>query len=200
MRGSRRSTSRPEALGNRCPLELGLLGDVKATVEALLPLVTEKTDTKFLESALLHYAKARQDLDALAESKPHSSEIHPQYVTRLVSELAAYDAIFTCDVGTPIIWTARYLKVNGKRRIIGSFNHGSMQNAMLQAIGAQAAFPRPAGHLAVGRRRLHHDDGRLHHADPDGTEREGDRAEQRHAGLRRDGDEGQRLPRHRPAT
>ena len=132
---------RPEALGNRCPLELGLLGDVKATMEALLPLIGEKTDTKFLESALLHYAKARRDLDALAESKPHSTEIHPQYVTRLVSELAADDAIFTCDVGTPIIWTARYLKVNGKRRIIGSFNHGSMANAMLQAIGAQAAFP-----------------------------------------------------------
>ena len=67
--------------------------------------------------------------------------IHPQYVTRLVSELAADDAIFTCDVGTPIIWTARYLKVNGRRRIIGSFNHGSMANAMLQAIGAQAAYP-----------------------------------------------------------
>jgi pyruvate dehydrogenase (quinone) len=132
---------RPEALGNRCPLELGLLGDVKATVEALLPLVDEKTDTKFLESALLHYAKARQALDALAESKPHSTEIHPQYVTRLVSELAADEAIFTCDVGTPIIWAARYLKVNGKRRIVGSFNHGSMANAMLQAIGAQAAFP-----------------------------------------------------------
>jgi pyruvate dehydrogenase (quinone) len=62
-------------------------------------------------------------------------------VTRLVSELAAEDAIFTCDVGTPIAWTARYLKVNGKRRLVGSFNHGSMANAMLHAIGAQSAFP-----------------------------------------------------------
>ena len=79
------------------------------------------------------------DLDSLAESSPDSKIIHPQYVTRVVSEVAADDAIFTCDVGTPIAWTARYLKVNGKRRIVGSFNHGSMANAMLHAIGAQAA-------------------------------------------------------------
>ena len=88
-----------------------------------------------LSDALADYKQARRDLDALAESGPSSNTIHPQYVTRLVSELAADDAVFTCDVGTPIIWTARYLKVNGRRRIIGSFNHGSMANAMLQAIG-----------------------------------------------------------------
>jgi pyruvate dehydrogenase (quinone) len=132
---------RPEALGNRCPLDLGLLGGVKETLEVLLPSIVEKTDTSHLDDALADYKKARQDLDALAESGPNSNVIHPQYVTRLVSELATEDAIFTCDVGTPIIWTARYLKMNGKRRIIGSFNHGSMANAMLQAIGAQAAFP-----------------------------------------------------------
>src|ERR1700735_3736742 len=133
---------RPEALGNRCPLHLGLLGTVKDTLEALLPAIKEKTDEGHLSAALANYKQARKNLDALAESGPNSSTIHPQYVTRLVSELAADDAIFTCDVGTPIIWTARYLKVNGKRRIIGSFNHGSMANAMLQAIGAQAAFPK----------------------------------------------------------
>ena len=133
---------RPEALGNRCALELGVVGGVKETVQALLPLVTEKTNTKFLDDALAHYGKARRDLDALAESRPSSTVIHPQYVTKLVSELAADDAIVTCDVGTPIIWTARYFQVNGRRRIIGSFNHGSMANAMLQAIGAQAAFPK----------------------------------------------------------
>ena len=133
---------RPEALGNRTPIELGLLGDVKETVTALLPLVDQKSDDRHLGDALHDYAKARRDLDALAESGPNSTIIHPQYVTRLVSELASEDAIFTCDVGTPILWTARYLKVNGKRRIIGSFNHGSMANAMLQAMGAQAAFPK----------------------------------------------------------
>ena len=132
---------RPEALGNRCRIDLGLLGDVRATIEALLPLIVEKTDTAHLDAATAHYRKSRRDLDALAESSPGSTIIHPQYVTRLVSELAAEDAVFTCDVGTPIIWAARYLKMNGKRRIIGSFNHGSMANAMLQAIGAQAAFP-----------------------------------------------------------
>jgi pyruvate dehydrogenase (quinone) len=132
---------RPEALGNRTPIELGLLGGVKETVAALLPLIDPKTDETYLANALHHYEKARRDLDALSESGPNSSLIHPQYVMRLVSQLASEDAIFTCDVGTPIIWTARYLKVNGKRRIIGSFSHGSMANAMLQAMGAQAACP-----------------------------------------------------------
>jgi pyruvate dehydrogenase (quinone) len=132
---------RPEALGNRCSLHLGLLGTVKDTLRAVLPAVKEKTDSSHLNDALIDYKKARKALDSLAESGPNSNIIHPQYVTRLVSELAADDAIFTCDVGTPIIWTARYLKVNGRRRIIGSFNHGSMANAMLQAIGAQATYP-----------------------------------------------------------
>ena len=131
---------RPEALGNRCSLHLGLLGTVKDTLDAVLPAIEEKTDSGHLDDALIDYKKARSDLDALAESGSNNV-IHPQYVTRLVSELAADDAIFTCDVGTPIIWTARYLKVNGRRRIIGSFNHGSMANAMLQAIGAQATYP-----------------------------------------------------------
>ncbi|WP_176061357.1 ubiquinone-dependent pyruvate dehydrogenase [Paraburkholderia sp. BCC1876] len=132
---------RPEALGNRCSLDLGLVGTVKDTLAALLPSVNDKPDSDHLDSALAHYKKARKDLDELAESGPSSTAIHPQYVTRLVSELASDDAIFTCDVGTPIAWTARYLKLNGKRRLVGSFNHGSMANAMLHAIGAQCAFP-----------------------------------------------------------
>jgi len=132
---------RPEALGNRCPLNLGLLGDIKETLSALLPRINTKSDTRHLDSALADYAHARQELDSLAQSSPDSKLIHPQYVTRVVSEVAAEDAIFTCDVGTPIAWTARYLKVNGRRRIVGSFNHGSMANAMLHAIGAQAACP-----------------------------------------------------------
>jgi len=132
---------RPEALGNRCPLDLGLLGGVKETIEALLPSIEQKTDAGHLVEALEDYGKARETLDALAESRPGSTILHPQYLTRLVSELATDDAIFTCDVGTPIVWAARYLKMNGRRRIVGSFNHGSMANAMLQAIGAQAACP-----------------------------------------------------------
>jgi pyruvate dehydrogenase (quinone) len=114
---------------------------VKPTLGALLPLIREKTDSAHLDSALKDYRQARADLDSLAESGPHSEVIHPQYVTRVVSDLAEDDAIFSCDVGTPIAWTARYLKMNGRRRLVGSFNHGSMANSLLQAIGAQAAFP-----------------------------------------------------------
>ena len=132
---------RPEALGNRCALELGLLGNIKDTLEILLPQLDEKRDTAHLDACLADYATARKDLDKLAESGPNTKVIHPQYVAKLASELAAEDAIFTCDVGSPIVWTARYVRVNGKRRIIGSFNHGSMANAMLHAIGAQTAFP-----------------------------------------------------------
>jgi pyruvate dehydrogenase (quinone) len=132
---------RPEALGNRCPLTLGLLGDVKETLKSLLPKLKEHTDTSHLDDAVADYKNARRSLDSLAESGPNSKSIHPQYVSRLVSELASEDAVFTCDVGTPTAWAARYLKMNGKRRLIGSFNHGSMANAMLQAIGAQAAYP-----------------------------------------------------------
>jgi pyruvate dehydrogenase (quinone) len=132
---------RAAALGNRCALDLGLLASVKPTLEGLLPLIEDKTDSAHLEHGCGDYAKARADLDALAESGPNSKLIHPQYVTRIVSELAEHDAIFSCDVGTPIAWTARYLKMNGQRRLVGSFNHGSMANAMLHAIGAQAAFP-----------------------------------------------------------
>ena len=133
---------RAESLGNRCHLALGVVGDVLATVIALLPKLKKKTDSKFLDAARAHYAKARDDLDKLAEGKPGGKVIHPQYVARLLSELASDDAVFTCDVGTQTVWAARYLKMNGKRRLIGSFNHGSMANALLQAIGAQATFPK----------------------------------------------------------
>ena len=128
-------------MGNRCPLELGLLGDVKATLEQLNPLVTEKASKSHLEGALAHYAESRRELDVLAAIPTGAKHIHPQQVTRIVSELAADDAILTCDVGTPVAWAARYFKVNGRRRIIGSFNHGSMANAMLHAIGAQSTYP-----------------------------------------------------------
>jgi pyruvate dehydrogenase (quinone) len=132
---------RAAALGNRCPLDQGIVGSVKDTLHALLPLITEKNNSSHLDRVLRDYRKARADLDALAESGPNSKLIHPQYVTRVVSECADDDAIFSCDVGTPIAWTARYLKMNGKRRLVGSFNHGSMANAMLHAVGAQAAHP-----------------------------------------------------------
>ncbi len=130
---------RAENLGRRCKLDLGLVGDVGATLEALLPILRVKTDRKFLDASLAHYKKAREGLDELAQGAPGKKPIHPQYLTRLISERAADDAIFTADVGTPTIWAARYLKMNGKRRLIGSWVHGSMANAMAHGIGAQAA-------------------------------------------------------------
>ncbi|WP_165223313.1 ubiquinone-dependent pyruvate dehydrogenase [Affinirhizobium pseudoryzae] len=131
----------PSALGKRAHLSMGLVGDVAETIEQLLPRINPDRNSDFLDAAKAHYTKARQGLDDLAQPSKTGQPIHPQYLARLVSELAADDAIFTADVGTPTVWAARYLKMNGKRRLLGSFNHGSMANAMLQAIGAQAAAP-----------------------------------------------------------
>jgi pyruvate dehydrogenase (quinone) len=132
---------RPQHLGRRAPIELGLVGDVATTIEALLPRLDEKTDTSHLDDARRNYREARKDLDDLAVGRPGRSLIHPQQVARVLSALAASDAIFTCDVGLPTVWAARYLAMNGKRRLLGSFWHGSMANAMPQAIGAQAVYP-----------------------------------------------------------
>jgi pyruvate dehydrogenase (quinone) len=132
---------RGEKLGNRAPLTMGLVGDVQSTIAALLPRLREKSDRTFLDKALRHYQTSRKELDDLAAGHAGRKPIHPQYLTRMLSDAAAEDAIFTCDVGMPTVWAARYLKMNGKRRLLGSFNHGSMANAMPQAIGAQAAFP-----------------------------------------------------------
>jgi pyruvate dehydrogenase (quinone) len=132
---------RPENIGRRAPVELGLVGDVHATVAALLPLLDEKRDGAHLSQAREHYAKARRELDKLAVGRPGKALIHPQQVAKAISNQGAADAVFTCDVGLPTVWAARYLAMNGKRRLIGSFWHGSMANAMAQAIGAQAAFP-----------------------------------------------------------
>jgi pyruvate dehydrogenase (quinone) len=131
---------RAEAIGRRAPVELGLIGQVGPTLRALLPRLTAKTDRRFLDGALRNYAEARRGLDELAIGRPGGT-LHPQHVARIVSQLASDDAIFTCDVGLPTVWAARYLAMNGKRRLIGSFWHGSMANAMVQAIGAQAASP-----------------------------------------------------------
>ena len=129
----------PQALGRRAPLALGLAADVGETLRALLPRIAEKSDRRFLDNALRHYAKAREALDDLARPSAAGRPVHPQYLARLISETAADDAVFTADVGTPVVWAARYLKMNSRRRLLGSFNHGSMANALLQAMGAQAA-------------------------------------------------------------
>ena len=131
---------RPENLGRRTPIDFGLVGDVGATIAAVLPRLSRERDGAFLKASREDYVEARKGLDELAHGKP-GGILHPQHVARVVSELAADDAVFACDVGTPTVWAARYLQMNGRRRLIGSFNHGSMANALPQAIGAQAAFP-----------------------------------------------------------
>ncbi len=132
---------RGENLGRRTPIDLGLVGSVKDTIEALLPLLKDRTDRKHLDSSTAHYAKARKGLDELATNDRGRTPIHPQYVAKLVSDLATDDAVFIPDVGSPTVWAARYLTMNGRRRLIGSFNHGTMANALPHAIGAQSAFP-----------------------------------------------------------
>jgi len=132
---------RGEQLGRRTAIDLGLVGDVRDTIAALLPLLEVRTDRKHLDAALAHYAKARTGLDELAVDDRGRTPIHPQYVARRISELADEDAVFIPDVGSPTVWAARYLRMNGRRRLIGSFNHGTMANALPHAIGAQSAYP-----------------------------------------------------------
>lgn len=130
----------PGSIGAHCPVNMALVGDIHTTLTALLPQLEPKRDRAFLDKALEHYRNARKDLDGLATAND-DQPIHPQYLAQQLSRYASDDAIFTCDVGTPTVWAARYVKMNGKRRLLGSFNHGSMANAMPQAIGAQATAP-----------------------------------------------------------
>jgi len=132
---------RGEQLARRTKVDIGLVGDTKTTLRALLPKLQQHRDDAHLKAARTHYLKARKSLDELAIDEPGREGSHPQYVARVIDELAVENAIFSCDVGTPTIWAARYLTMNGKRRLLGSFNHGSMANALPQAIGAQVSHP-----------------------------------------------------------
>ena len=132
---------RGEQLGKRSKVDYGYVGDARATLQALLPKLTQNDHRKHLQNSLDHYKRTRMGLDASATQGPHNRPVHPQYAAKVLDELASEDAIFSCDVGTPTIWAARYLTMNGKRRLLGSFNHGSMANALPQAIGAQASHP-----------------------------------------------------------
>jgi pyruvate dehydrogenase (quinone) len=132
---------RGEQLGRRTKLDHGFIGDAKTTIGALLPKLVQNDFDEHLKDSLDHYRKARKGLDELATDGQGEKPIHPQYLARLLDELAAKDAIFSCDVGTPTVWAARYLRMNGQRRLLGSFTHGSMANALPQAIGAQVSHP-----------------------------------------------------------
>ena len=132
---------RGEQLGRRTKVDYGYVGDTHTTLKALLPKLKQNDSTVHLKESVEHYKRARRDLDDLTTPSKDGEPIHPQYAVRMLNEVAAEDAIFSCDVGTPTIWAARYLAMNGKRRLLGSFNHGSMANALPQAIGAQASHP-----------------------------------------------------------
>lgn len=128
-------------LGRRAKIKMGLCGDVKDTLQELLPLVRQKTNDSFLREQLAHYDKVKRNLRSAAEVKGKDEKIHPEYVISLIDELASKDAVFTVDTGMTCVWGARCLQATGKRKMLGSFNHGSMANAMPQAIGAALAYP-----------------------------------------------------------
>ena len=127
-------------LGRRTPIDLGLVGTVKDTVAALQPLLQEKVRRDHLDRSLRHYRKTRKTLDELAVNDRDRTPIRPEYVAGLANRLATEDAVFTVDVGSPVVWAARYVTMNGRRRLVGSFNHGTMACALPHAIGAQTAF------------------------------------------------------------
>ncbi len=133
---------RGEHIGRRVPVDVALAGTVKETVAELIArLAGGERDDAHLERMTAHYRRTRRRLDALAHSRGDGTPIHPQTLARAVDELSADDAVFIADVGTPTLWAARYLRMNGRRRLLGSFVHGTMANALPQAIGAQAAQP-----------------------------------------------------------
>jgi pyruvate dehydrogenase (quinone) len=132
---------RPEHLGRRSKLDLGLCGDIGDTIRALLPQVEPKSDRTFLDAMLEHQKGAARKLRAYVDHVGTKRPIHPEYVAATLDELAGQDAVFTMDTGMCCVWGARYIRAGAGRRFLGSFNHGSMANALPQAIGAQAAYP-----------------------------------------------------------
>lgn len=132
---------KPENLGRRAKLKLGLFGDIKTSLNALMPHLVEKTDSSFLDAQLHVYQKVKEHLKIYVADKGRPNAIHPEAVAYLLDSYASEDAIFTCDTGMCNVWSARYITANGKRDLIGSFVHGSMANAMPHAIGAAFACP-----------------------------------------------------------
>jgi pyruvate dehydrogenase (quinone) len=132
---------KPESLGRRAKLDLGLCGDVKDTLQALLPMIDMKEDATFLAQQLEFYKEVKKKLLIYVNDPGKPNAIHPEFVASVINELAAKDAIFTVDTGMCCVWAARYIHGTGERKMLGSFNHGSMANAIPQAIGAALACP-----------------------------------------------------------
>jgi pyruvate dehydrogenase (quinone) len=133
--------SRPEHLGRRTRLDYGVPGDAAATLQGLLDRVSAKSDDSHLQAALKLHEQARRKLDVYVRHSGGQSPVHPEFVAATLDRLASDDAIFIPDTGMSAVWACRYVNMTAGRRMIGSFNHGSMANAMPQAIGAQLAYP-----------------------------------------------------------
>ncbi|RVU00055.1 ubiquinone-dependent pyruvate dehydrogenase [Mucilaginibacter limnophilus] len=133
--------NKPERIGRRANVDIGLCGNVKDTLHVLLPLVSQQTDSSFLHEQLEFYSEVKKKLDTYVNDTGEPGNIHPEFVSRCIDELASHDAIFTVDTGMSCVWGARYINATGQRRMLGSFNHGSMANAMPHAIGAALACP-----------------------------------------------------------
>ncbi|WP_209390071.1 thiamine pyrophosphate-dependent enzyme [Chryseobacterium sp. RR2-3-20] len=131
----------PERLGRRAKLELGLAGDVKETIKALIPLLKEKEDDSFLKQQLEFYDKVKENQLTYVKDSGKENAIQPEFVTHILDRIAAKNAIFTVDTGMCCVWGARYITGTGERKLLGSFNHGSMANALPMAIGASLAHP-----------------------------------------------------------
>lgn len=132
---------KPERLGRRAKVDFGLAGDIRDTLEAILPYLNEKTEEGFLEEQRQKYAETEKDMLFFVKIKGKENNIHPEFVAYSVDRLAEKDAIFTVDTGMSAVWAARFVKGGKGRYLTGSFNHGSMANAMPQAIGAALSFP-----------------------------------------------------------
>ena len=132
---------RVDRLGRRSKLDLGIWGDVRETLQALLPMLNAKSDREYLDSTLRQHKEKMRKMNVYVDHVGTRQPMHPEPVAAALSEIAAPDAIFTADTGMCNVWNARYIKATKDRRMIGSFNHGSMANALPQAIGAQCAFP-----------------------------------------------------------
>jgi pyruvate dehydrogenase (quinone) len=133
--------TKPERLGRRAKVDMGLCGSVKDTLAALLPILSANTDDSFLKEQLAFYGEVKKQMQSYVDDGGEADNIHPEMVAAAIDELATHDAIFTVDTGMSCVWGARYINATGKREMLGSFNHGSMANAMPQAIGAALAQP-----------------------------------------------------------
>ena len=138
---------RPDRIGRRARVELGLAGDVGDTIRALLPMLGVRDDRGFLDRQLRRYREVREKMNAVAAKRGGEGRIAPEYAATLVDRIAADDAVFCVDTGMCCVWGARYLHATGRRRMLGSFNHGSMANALPMAIGA--AFARPGQQIVA---------------------------------------------------